>query len=445
MKTLKAGLLVTFALFSGAVAQKKVQIRWYIGLGTGSDAQQQPATRKVVERFNKSQNKIELVPEFVNYNNARDQLATRIAAGNVPDLVGPVGILGAASFQDQWLDLQPLIKKYKVDLSHVNKKVVDFYRSQDPNGIPYAIYPSFLFINKDLFDEAGLPYPPQKFGEKYQGKTWDHGALRRIGMLLTVDRNGSDATMSDFDSKNIVQYGYFPQYTLEPQSLGSMFGAGILAKGKTAQIPQQWIPAWQWFYDGMWKDHFIPTDAVQKSDAFGKDNVFNSGKLAIAYSHLWYTCCLDTAKDGGKVKNWDLAVVPSYNGKYTAKLNADTFRIMKGSKHKEEAFQVLMYLREQPELLEVYGAFPADTRLQPKFLKILQDKYAPLKINWQVAMDSLNYVDIPSHEAGLPNHNKALDAVNAFTLKLMTRSGLNIKQEAETLRKQLQGIFNEKK
>ena len=39
-------------------------------------------------------------------------------------------------------------------------------------GIPMAVYSSFIYYNKDLFDEADLPYPPHAVGEKYDGKDW---------------------------------------------------------------------------------------------------------------------------------------------------------------------------------------------------------------------------------------------------------------------------------
>ena len=45
-------------------------------------------------------------------------------------------------------------------------------------GVPYAVYPSYLYFNKDLFDEAGLPYPPTKVGDLYDGKPWDMDAVR---------------------------------------------------------------------------------------------------------------------------------------------------------------------------------------------------------------------------------------------------------------------------
>ena len=63
----------------------------------------------MVEEFNASHPNIHLTFEAVPYEGARDALATQIASGNGPDIVGPTGIGGAEAFHGQWLDLQPLI------------------------------------------------------------------------------------------------------------------------------------------------------------------------------------------------------------------------------------------------------------------------------------------------------------------------------------------------
>ena len=63
----------------------------------------------MVEEFNASHPNIHLTFEAVPYEGARDALATQIASGNPPDIVGPTGIGGAEAFHGQWLDLQPLI------------------------------------------------------------------------------------------------------------------------------------------------------------------------------------------------------------------------------------------------------------------------------------------------------------------------------------------------
>ena len=153
-----------------AAAQDKITITWFVGLGTGTDAQQIENENKVVADFNASQDKIELVINIgASFETSRDTLATLIAAGTPPDIVGPVGVGGSNAFSDQWLDLKPLIDKTGYDLSVFDPALVDLYKTADGGllGIPFAVYPSVTYYNRGLFDEAGLNYPPQKFDEKY--------------------------------------------------------------------------------------------------------------------------------------------------------------------------------------------------------------------------------------------------------------------------------------
>jgi multiple sugar transport system substrate-binding protein len=90
---------------AAAPSGDRVQIRWFIGLGTGADAKQIPIEEELVKKFNESQDKIELVMEAVPNVSARDTLATQIASGNGPDIIGPVGWDGSNSFYGQYLDL----------------------------------------------------------------------------------------------------------------------------------------------------------------------------------------------------------------------------------------------------------------------------------------------------------------------------------------------------
>ena len=127
--------------------------------------------------------------------------------------------------------------------------------------------------------------------------------------------------------------------------MGTPFGAARMVDDSgRAYIPPNWLTAWNFFYDAMFREYWMPNDSYRNSDLFGKGSVFNSGHLAMAYTHLWYTCCIDPVAKQGKVKNWDIGVVPSYNGQTTAKLHADTFVIMKQTQHPNEAFEVYRYL-----------------------------------------------------------------------------------------------------
>lgn len=431
----------------GLTADGKVLIRWYVGLGTGAQPDQIADEQKVVTAFNESQDKIVLSLEIYQNTTAYDILSTQIAAHNPPDIIGPVGFRGFYSYGDQLLDLGPYIESSGFDVSDLDPALLEAYKSGFGGqvGIPFAIYPSFIYYNKDLFDEAGLAYPPHKVGDKYEGKDWNWDTLTELAKKLTVDGKGNDATSSSFDATGIDQWGYYMQWT-DPRGWGTQRAAGqVVDASGNAQIPDAWVDAWQWYYDGMWKDHFIPTGTENRSDALGPDNAFQSGNVAMDFVHLWYTCCAWPADGEPPTPHWDIAVPPSNNGTTTAKLHADTFGVMKATKHPDEAFDVLSYLLNNDTLIARYGALPAVKSKQAAFFDALDARFAPNDIDWQVALDMLAYPDVPSHEADMPNFLKADAAIKAFQEKLITTPNLDIAAEAETLKATLQGLFDEAK
>ncbi len=429
----------------GLTADGKVLIRWFVGLGTGAQPDQIADEQAVVAEFNASQDKIVLSLEIYQNTTAYDILSTQIAAGNPPDIIGPVGFRGFYSYGDQLLDLAPHMARANFDTSDMDPAILKAYSEGFGGqvGIPFAIYPSFIYYNKDLFDEAGLPYPPHKVGEQYQGKEWNWDTLTELAKKLTVDKSGNDATAASFDTSNIDQWGYYQQWT-DPRGWGTQRGAGsVVGTDGNAAIPDSWVTAWQWTYDAMWKDHFMPTGTENRSDLLGPDNAFQSGRVAMDFVHLWYTCCAWPAEGTPPTPSWDIAVPPAESGTTTAKLHADTFGIMKATKHPEEAFEVLTYLLNNDTLIARYGALPAVKSKQAAFFGALNERFAPNTIDWQVALDMLGYPDVPSHEADMPNFLKSDAAIKAFQEKLITTEGLDIAAEAETLRATLQALFDE--
>jgi multiple sugar transport system substrate-binding protein len=434
-----------------------VEIHWFCCLGTGEDKTQQPVEKKVVDDFNKTHANIKLVLEITPYTGANAKFATEIASGNGPDVVGPVGVGGAEAFHGQWLDLGPLIAKNNYDLTQYGQGAVDFYKIGDEGqvAIPFAVYPSELYYQPDMFDEAGLDYPPHKYGGKYKMPDgtevdWNYDTVRKIAMLLTVDRNGKNATDPAFDATHIRQYGFEPQRD-DLRGMVAYFGAGKLAggtDGKTVTIPDAWKAGAKWIYDGIWKDHFIMTDATFNSTQY-KDGAFDSGKVAMNENFLWNTCCVTNSS-----KDWDLAAIPSYNGNTTAVFNADTFRIYKNTKHPDEAFTVLSYLLGDASkvLLNAYTGFPARTADQADFFTQLEQAkdgkgklIFPPDVDWQVAVDGIKYADNPNFEAFMPAYNESLKLLQTYLTRWTSTKGLDIDQQLTTLLTELQKIWDKKK
>ena len=389
------------------------KITWFIGLGAGTNADVVPQEKAWVDNYNKSQ-KAACVLLNIVYNtgqNSYDALRALVAAGNAPEIVGPVGKAGRASFQGAWADVGQLAKDAGFDLSTYDPKLLEFTKDEGMLvGLPFALFPSFIYYNKKLFDEAKLPYPPHKVGELYNGKPWDLATFTELAQKLTVDKNGNDATSPDFDPKNVTQFGFYEQWT-DARGIGAFFDGGIPYDEKTnsAVIPPAWDKAWKWYYDGIWNNHFMPNADYQNSDQFNKGNVFASGNLAMSWVHTWYTCCFDMSKT-----DWDIAVVPTINGKTTAKLHGDTFAIMDQSKNKDVAFKVLTDMVLDKQLPVIYGGMPAKEADRPAFFAALDAKAAPNKIDWTVAEEMLKYPDLPNHEAWLPNLAQANTLLGAF-------------------------------
>lgn len=430
---------------------ERVKVRWFVGLGAGSDEGTFAPQNAFVERFNASQDKIELVLEIVANNAAYDTLATQIAAGNAPCVVGPVGIRGRDSFKGAWLDLQPLIDKYDYDLSDFDPNLVEFYQVKEEGqlGIPFAIFPSFVLYNKDLFDEAGLPYPPTQHGEPYVDENgverdWNIDTLTELAKKLTVDANGNDATSPDFDPENIVQFGWMNQWT-DPRGVGTFFGAGSLVdENGNAQIPEHWKAAWKWTYDGWWKDWFIPNGPYSGADFLqGPGGPFSSGNMGMIHIHLWYVAPWAL---GDVNFDWNIAATPNYRGTITAKMHADTFGILKGCPTPDEAFEVLTYMLSKEhanELLTIYGGMPARLSLQPEYFKLYNETNFPNKtdIHWDTVVEAMAYADNPNHESWMPSFQETTDRYNEFWNYLANTPGVDFDAEVEKLRADLQKIF----
>jgi multiple sugar transport system substrate-binding protein len=425
-------------------------VSWFVGLGAGGQPQQLAAEANFVDAFNKSQKDVYISLEIYNNNVAGSILKTQIAAGNAPDIIGPVGVEGLNLFRDQLLDLAPLIAKTGYSVPGVDPKLVDFFKLGENNatvGVPFATYPSFLYFNKDLFDEAKLPYPPTKVGEMYQGKPWDMTALHDLAMKLTVDASGNDATSASFDPAHVVQWGFDMQYAdNSPLAETSLFGASsfVGSDSKTAQIPEQVSTGEKWYNDGVWKDHFIPSASQINSDLLDKGNEFESGNLAMNESHSWFTCCVYPAAPAKpKIKQFGFAIAPSYNGTITAKLHADTFSLLKTTKVPDAAFKAMTALVGSSELLTLYGAFPANPAQQDAFFKATNANFPGVKLDWSVPQAMLAYPDVPNHQSWVPNYAKAKAAWQAFQNKYRTTAGVDIDAELATLKTTLQGIFDE--
>jgi multiple sugar transport system substrate-binding protein len=166
---------------------------------------------------------------------------------------------------------------------------------------------------------------------------------------------------------------------------------------------------------------------------------FFTGHVGMSENFLWSTYGLEGLKG-----DWDIAAIPAYQGKVTAAFNADTFRILKGTKHPDEAFEVLTYLLGEgsSDLLATYGGMPARTADQQAFFDG-QDETFTQNPDWQVAIDGIQYADNPNFESFMPAYNETLGLVGSggkYTTRWQTEQGLDMDKEIDALQGEIQAI-----
>jgi len=445
---------------ASALDPAPVEIRWFVGLGGGSDTAAVPIEQEVVDDFNAAHPDIHLTLEVQPNGPAQVILADQIANGNAPDIVGPVGWVGSNLFHDQWEDLDPLITAASYDTNQFPQELVDQLHSDiGQEGLPFAVYPSAIFFNTSLFVSAGLYYPPSRYGDQYEMPDgtmvdWNWDTVAAVAKLLTLDFNGKNALDPAFDENNIVQYGFTWQWENKPSYPGTYWKSGtnetFAVPGGSpgsyqARIPVAWKDSWAWIYDGIWgNEPFIPSAQVESSSDFFDGNAFDSGKIAMLENPVWYACCL------GDVSGWDAAIMPSYNGQVAGRIDTDSFRIMKSSSHKTEAFTALSYLVDEGVQKLVIGsgsnppaifALPARPADQLPW-RVSKHQQFPWVQNWKTFIAGLAYSDTPSAEGWMPNMNRSWNRSAEFFDLLRTTPNLNLDTEAESFRADLETIFN---
>ena len=160
---------------------------------------------------------------------------------------------------------------------------------------------------------------------------------------------------------------------------------------------------------------------------------------------LWSVCCITEA--GG---NWNLGALPSYQGKVTAPLNADTFRITKASKHPDQAFEFLRFLVQgegKTKMLNAISGFPALKADQASFFDRssssrrttrARTSTRPASTGTSSRRRSSTPTSTTNTESPMPNYNKSLDVLVKYLTRFTGTSGLNVDAELDKMKSELQ-------
>ncbi|MCU0511961.1 MAG: extracellular solute-binding protein [Anaerolineae bacterium] len=437
-------LLAVFLVLAGTVAaQDKVKVVIFVGLGTGTDPDQITQQEALAERFNAAHDSIEIEFLIVPHDEAPTRLLAMLSGGNAPQLVGPNGISTIARFFDAWADITPFMEAEGFDTADFYAPSLELNRYPEKNtGLPLGLFPSFVIYNVDMFDAAGLDYPTAD----YSDTAWTYDEVRNRGLLLTLDSNGNDATMAEFDAEDIVQWGFSDAWT-DTRGLLTRWGAPGIGRPtsedyRTSTVnSEEWVNGLQWYSDGIWVDHFIPgAEQISSMETIG-GSPLESGMLAMFYTHTWYLgeAILDLPFDV------QVGAAPfNQKGERIARIHADNFTIPAAAEHQQEAWEVMKWLTDPAQIIDVcliYGCVPARASVADDFRASLQAKFPDL--NLDVIFESINYLDNPNHESWVPEWGRVNDALNNAGSLITSGAGTDARTVLDAASAEVQAILDE--
>ncbi len=160
---------------------KPVEVIWYVRL---NPVEQKWERETVIPDFEARNPTIKINLTVVAPADFDARMTGMLAAGAPPDVWSPWGVSNFADYVARGLvaDLTPYIEKDNYDLSDFNQDVLKTYRVNGKYmGLPIFTTGSYLFYNKDMFDKAGVSYPPTNWDDT----SWTYAAFLDKCQALT--------------------------------------------------------------------------------------------------------------------------------------------------------------------------------------------------------------------------------------------------------------------
>ncbi|MEF3306611.1 ABC transporter substrate-binding protein [Paenibacillus sp. GYB003] len=242
-----------------------------------------------------------------------------IASGETPDIIYAFnGILPQYYLQDLLMDMTPLIKQHKIDLTRFDPAVMQSIKVVSKEGeliaLPFAYQFAALYYNKTLFDQFGVPYPKD-------GMYWDDA----IELAKKLSRSEGNVKYAGLDVETVSRVA---------RPLGALKVDG--ASDKAAVDTDAWRKA----FALVRAVYTIPNNERPRTTNSYNRFMKDRSVAMLATVNILALGLEDAMKNG---LDWDLAQYPSYKEAPNVSTIVDShvFTITKTSKHKDQAMQAL--------------------------------------------------------------------------------------------------------
>lgn len=335
-------------------SDKKVEIVWAMAADPDKKAWQDA----MVSTFEETHPDITVRLENIPYDQFDQKLTTMISSGKTPDVWNPnQADSGFATYMKMGAlkDLTPYIEKGAPELDTMDPNLLDIYKIDGKNyGIPLVSNATYLYYNKDLFDQANLPYPTTDWDDT----SWNYDKMLEVAGKLTHDVGNVRKQVFGFSS------------ALSPNAMAWSFGGDFFKPeayetalmGEPDLFNPNNIEALQFNVDLINKYKVAPDQQTVDASAQLGDP-FLTGKVAMYITGGWGLGSYKSAEF-----NWGVAAVPYHEGRKVT-LYVDPWSISESSKHPDEAWEFVRHLADPKEgggayrYMNEVGRTPADSSL----------------------------------------------------------------------------------
>jgi multiple sugar transport system substrate-binding protein len=375
-------------------APARVAVIWLV---RANPVEQKWENETVIPAFEAHNPTIQIRLEVAAQADYDARLTDLVSAGTPPDVWS---LWGSASFQDYVksglvADLTPLIAADNLDLTDFIPHALETYRMDgDLMGLPFQTSGSFIFYNKDLFDKAGVAYPPTNWDDT----SWTYAAfLDKCKSLTTLDASQeTDVYGCNLDLSPNDALAWMFGKDLYPES-AYLTGFADTAYADDALVVQ----AMQARQDLMFKYKYMPDPAVEAAFGPGSGDIFKDQKVAMNLTGPGGWQSYGSIRDF----NWGVAALPYGDPGRKDVLFTDPWLLSAKTTHPQEAWAFYKYL-VSPEVqlgwMKVTYAPPARQSLLAAWTKLfpsmtpaeVQEAFAgALKYGWESPSHLLVHYD----------------------------------------------------
>ncbi len=326
--------------------------------------------KQMIDEYTKNNPHVTVELQTFGYGDYFNQLMAKVAADQSPD-VYELNYENFVSYAKKGvlLPLDDIIKSSGYDVSKYNAMALNAFKTDNKQfGLPNSFSNVLLFYNKDLFDQAKVAYPTDKW-------TWND-ALEAAKKIRALDEN-------TFGYYRPVQF--FEFFKVIKQNGGRLFNDDMTQF--TVNTPEN-REAVQYMVDMINKYNVMPSE--EQLAGMGDWDLFKAGRLGMMVTGVW--AIPDMTKNC--TFNWDIAIEPGNKAKATH-FFSNGYVIGENTKVADTAFEFAAFITSSKEAVQI--RLDAGWELPPVTDPEVLSKYKAITppSNRQAVFDSLDYLVTP--------------------------------------------------